>query len=126
MLTMPFGLMPFGGKPKLLAYSNTNLAAGTNTLNIFTSISSQVCFLRKLGFRYTGTTTNVTVTFGILWGGTTYNLQTFATLTTARWNLFQADLWFTTDMTVVATITNATLGNDFDASLSYDEIRSDR
>jgi hypothetical protein len=111
--------MPYGARRLLWNYSNTALVAGTNTLDIFTAGADMVEYHKRVSFQYVGTVTNVTVTIGILWGGTFYPFITFAGLVSGRWYEWVIEQWMYDADIIRVVIAAATAGNDFAANGYY-------
>jgi hypothetical protein len=110
----PSWLNPAGN---LVSFANTALAAGTNTLTLYTVPASQRMHLRHLTHKYTGTVAGVVLTININRSGTIYTLDRQAAVANNElFKIFPEAILDAGDV-VEAVVTGATVNDDFNADL---------
>lgn len=103
----------------LAQYSNLSLAAGTNSLTTYTVTTGQRVRLTNASFRYTGTVAGVAFTIHVSDGTNAVRIFTQSGLTSNQFYMTTTDVLLESAWTIVATITGATLNDDFIAAYAF-------
>ncbi len=92
--------------------SNTNLAAGTNTLSSTTVPAGKVYVINNISVRYDGTVAGVALTVYVYKGAGFANVYSINTVTTAQYYDRQVSLPIVAGGFIRLIVTGATAGND--------------